>query len=61
MRSSSRTRSLMSTFESTAMPSVSAIAAMPGSVSVAWRSERIAISIMTLQMSEIALTMPKTW
>ena len=34
-RSSSRTRSLMSTLASIAMPSVSATAAMPGSVSVA--------------------------
>src|SRR6266508_989579 len=39
-----RIRSLISTFESIAMPRVSAIAAMPGSVSVACSIERIATS-----------------
>ena len=51
----------MSTFESTAMPSVSAMAAIPGSVKVACSIERRATSIITLHKSEMPDTIPKTW
>src|SRR3546814_1674744 len=47
LRSSSRMRSLMSTFESMAMPSASAMAAMPGSVSVACSMDSSASSSST--------------
>jgi hypothetical protein len=50
-RSSSRTRSLISTLASIAMPSVSAIAAMPGRVSVAWITDSAATSKSRLKAS----------
>jgi hypothetical protein len=50
-RSSSRTRSLISTLASMAMPSVSAMAAMPGSVSVACSIDSSATSSSRLKDS----------
>ena len=57
-RSSSRMRSLINTLESIAMPSVNAIAAMPGSVSVACRADKMANRNNRLADSEMAEKMP---
>ena len=51
LRSSSRMRSKMSTFESTAMPIVRMKPAMPGSVSVASKSDIAAASSSAFRMS----------
>jgi hypothetical protein len=48
LRSSSRMRALMMTLASTAMPTVSTMPAMPGSVSVADSSDIAATSSTTL-------------
>ena len=60
-RSSSRMRSLISTLASIAMPSVSATAAMPGSVRVAWSIDKIATSSSRLTDSAIAENTPNRW
>ncbi len=57
-RNSSRTRSLISTLASIAMPSVSAMAAMPGSVSVACMIERMPIKRSRLHASAATETTP---
>ena len=61
LRSSSRTRSLISTFESIAMPSASAMAAMPGSVSVACSMDSTATSSSKLRPSASAENTPNRW
>src|SRR5450830_1022629 len=57
-RNSSRMRSLISTLASNAMPSASAIAAMPGKVKVACMADRIATSSSTLTASASTLKKP---
>ncbi|MNO09360.1 hypothetical protein D3C81_2324770 [compost metagenome] len=60
-RSSSRIRSLISTFESMAMPSVSAIAAMPGRVSVACSMDNSASSSSTFRVRPTVENTPNRW
>jgi hypothetical protein len=57
---SSRTRSLISTLASIAMPSVSAMAAMPGRVSVACSIERSATRNSRLHARAATDTAPKS-
>ena len=57
-RSSSRTRSLMSTLASIAIPSVSAMAAIPGRVSVACSMDSNATSSIRFTASAITETTP---
>src|SRR5690606_3128180 len=61
LRSSSRMRSLMSTFESMAMPRVSAMAAMPGSVSVACSMDSRASSSSTFIVRPMVENTPNRW
>src|SRR5450830_677061 len=61
LRSSSRIRSLISTLESIAIPSASAIAAIPGKVSVACSVDSTAISSSTLTDKANALNKPNSW
>jgi hypothetical protein len=60
LRNSSRTRSLMSTLASMAMPSVSAMAAMPGSVSVACNIDSTATSSSRLKPRASEETRPNS-
>ncbi|MCY1373887.1 hypothetical protein D9M69_611870 [compost metagenome] len=60
LRSSSRTRSLISTLESMATPMASAMAAMPGSVSVACNIERMATSSIRFTASAIDENRPNS-
>ena len=60
LRSSSRTRSLISTLESIATPIASAMAAMPGSVSVAWIIDSSATSSSRLTASAIDENRPNS-
>ena len=55
---SSRTRSKMMTFESTAMPTVSTMPAMPGKVSVAPSAVRTAIRMAMLAASAMFAISP---
>ena len=57
---SSRIRSLINTFESIAMPSASAMAAIPGKVSVTCISDSMAISSRTFTDKAMTLKKPKT-
>ena len=60
MRSSSRMRSLISTLESIAMPSASAIAAMPGNVSVACSIDSTATNNSRLTASAMPENRPNS-
>jgi hypothetical protein len=59
LRNSSRTRSLISTFESIAMPKARAIAAMPGSVKVACSMDSTATNNSKLTPSAMPENTPK--
>ncbi len=59
-RSSSRMRSLISTFASTAIPTVSAMPAMPGNVRVASKKARTARSNRMLRTTITSATRPAT-